>query len=257
MSRFVLIRALLARMVLGCVITAGTHLAGQAPNMVNLHKQAKEGNAEAQYQLANAYLSGNGVPIDLKQGVEWLEKAAKLEHAAAQNALSVMYRKGFPPEIPKDPKQGLVWLRKSAEHGYATAEYNLALLYRDGDGETGISRNPKEAATWFRKAARQPGSGKSQASLEEMLQKKLISKQEANWRAPEPTKEAEKGKAAPFSLAEVETGIKGWITNARMATLVHTYGVDFKLSAATRQRLKDEGADDNLVQIIFTSKRSL
>jgi uncharacterized protein YqcC (DUF446 family) len=87
-----------------------------------------------------------------------------------------------------------------------------------------------------------------------MLQKKLISEQEANWRAPEPTKEAQKGNA-PFSLAEIETGLKGWITSPRMATLVHTYGVDFKLSAASRQRLKDEGADDTLLQTISTSKR--
>jgi len=251
-----MIRAVLVPIALVCVIAAGTYLAAQAPDIARLRKQAKEGDGEAQYLLANALLSGNGVSRDSKQGVEWLRKAANQDHPAAQLALSHLYLTGE-QNIPKDPKQELDWLRKSADHGWAPAEYTLGLLYRDGNSETGIPRNPREAATWLRKAARQPGSPKSQASLEEMLQKGLISKQEANWRAPEPTKEAEKGKALPFSLAEVETGLKGWITNTRMATLVHTYGVDFKLSAVTRQRLKDEGADDNLLQTISTSKRSL
>ena len=46
-----------------------------------------------------------------------------------------------------------------------------------------------------------------------MLSQGLISKQQADWRAPEPAKEvkeAKKGKTTQFSLAEVETGLSGW-----------------------------------------------
>jgi hypothetical protein len=248
-----------------CLIAASAHapdLLAQTPDIAGLTQQANSGNAEAQYQLADAYLNGKGVTKDSRQGVEWLKKAAASDHPGAQLSLAYMYLKGGEQNIPKDPAQGLRWLQKAADHGYAPAEYNLALLYRDGDAGTGIPRNPREAATLFRKAARQPGSIKSQAALQEMLQKKLISEQEANWHAPEPTpssqpsKVAEKGKAAPFTLAEVETGLKGYITNKRMATLVQKFGVDFKLNATMRKRLVDDGAQDELLAAISASKRS-
>lgn len=247
-------------LLLVCVIAADSNLAGmlaQAQDISTLQRRANNQDAEAQYQLAGAYLNGTGgVSRDPKQGIDWLRKAAESKHPAAQNALWVMYRKGFPPEIPKDPRQGLQWLQKSAVNGYPTAQYNLAVLYRDGDGEAGISQNPREAATWFRKAARQPGSDKSQAALLEMLQKKLISQREADWRAPQATNNSEKAKAAPFSLADVETGLKGWITNNRMAFLVQKFGVDFKLNTTTRKRLVDAGAQDNLLTAISNSRRS-
>jgi len=258
-----LIRAVLGRIVLVCVIAAGVQVAvvpAPAQSIDSLKKQAKDGVAEAQYELAKAYINGEGIGKDVKQGVEWLQKAAVQEHAPAQDALWVMYRKGFSPYLAKDPKRALEWLRKSADHNYATAEYEIALLYLDGDGETSIPRNPKEAAKWFRKAARQPGSDKSRASLEDMLHKGWITKQEANWHAPEgvasiPPKEPAKGKAAPFSLAEVETGLKGWIPNNRMSILVQTYGVNFSLNGEARNRLLADGADPDLLQVISNSKR--
>jgi hypothetical protein len=252
-------------MILLCLIATGAGgpiLLAQTLNIANLTKQAKDGNAESQYQLADAYLNGKGVTKDSKQGVDWLKKAAALDHPGAQLVLSYMYLKGGEQNIPRDPAQGLRWLQKSADHGYAPAQYNLALLYRDGDADTGIARNPREAATLFRKAARQPGSIKSQAALQEMLQKKLISEQDANWRAPEPTRTPEptriaaKGKVPPFTLLEVETGLKGYITNRRMATLVQKFGVDFNLNAAARKRLVDDGAQDELLTAISSSKRS-
>ena len=255
-----LVQLSLIRILLVCGIATGAHLSAvpmQAQDVASLRKQAKEGNAEAQYELAESYFTGTGVSKDTKQGLEWLRKAAEQDHPPAQLALSRLYRNSHEQNIPKDPKQGLIWLRKSADHGYAAAELDLALLYRDGDGDTGIARNSHEAATWFRRAARQPGSEKSRADLEEMVQKGLISKAEANWHAAEPTKEAEKGKAAPFSLVEVETGLKGSITNKRMTTLVQKFGVDFKLTAVTQKRLKDDGAEDYLLQTISAAKRSL
>ena len=119
--------------------------AAQTPDIASLTKQAKDGNAESQYQLADAYLNGKGVTKDSKQGIDWLKKAAALDHPGAQLVLSYMYLKGGEQNIPKDPAQGLRWLQKSADHGYAPAQYSLALLYRDGDADTGIARNPREA----------------------------------------------------------------------------------------------------------------
>jgi hypothetical protein len=246
-------RTVLVYVGAACVYVAAA--AAQSQDIATLRKQAKAGDAEAQYVLAQDNLTGTGMPRNSKEGVDWLRKAAIQDHPAAQLALSHFYLTGE-QNVVKDPKQGLQWLQKSADHGYAAAEYTLGLLYRDGSGETGIPRKPHEAATWFRKAARQPNSTGSRACLEEMLQQGLISKQEANWHAAEPTRVAEKGKPTPFSLAEVETGLKNWITNKRMAALVQQFGVNFKLNQAERKRLQDAGAEESLLTVISLNKRS-
>lgn len=108
------LRLSLVRVVLFCAI-ASALLSAQAQDTATLQRKAQAGNAEAQYQLAGAYFSGEGVA--------------------------------------RDPKQGLVWLRKSAGQGYAWAEKALGVMYLKG--EQTVSQNPHEAAVWFRKAARQ------------------------------------------------------------------------------------------------------
>jgi len=210
-------RLQLIRLVAASAITVAS-VSAQAPSIADLLHKAQAGDAKAQYDLADAYSEGKG--------------------------------------IPKDPKQGLMWLRKSALQGYVGAEATLGYMYQKG---IEIEPDAHEAANWYRKAARQANS-KAQSHLSEMLAQGLISNKEADWATPEPVKEVKqdgkKSGPAPFSLSEVETGLSGGITNKRMATLVSTFGVDFKLGAATRKRLADEGADDNLLATIAASKRS-
>jgi len=139
---------------------------------------------KTQYELAKAYLSGTGVPKDSKQGVDWLRKAANLEHPAAELALAIMYMEGE-QYISEGSKTGLEWLRKSPPAGLWSGGVQLGSLYRRGDEATGMPEKTHEAANWFRKAARQQGAN-SQTGLQEMLQQGLISRQEANWQASEP-----------------------------------------------------------------------
>jgi hypothetical protein len=213
----------LIRVVAFCAIALASASAQNQNLAVTRHK-AEAGDPIAQFDLARAYIAGEG--------------------------------------IAKDSAQGLRWLRKSADQNYFGAEYALGIMYQTG--AEGLPKDGHEAAKWYVKAARQQNKA-SQDRLLDMVAKGLISAHEANWRAPEPTKEADKGKPAatdkgkpaPFSVAEVETGLKGWITTKRMATLVQQFGVDFPLSDATRKRLADAGADPVLLQVISTSKRSL
>ncbi len=211
------------RLVAVCAITVS--LAAQDQDLAAIRRKAAAGDAIAQFDLAKAYIAGTGVA--------------------------------------KDPKQGLAWLRKSAGQGYFGAEYALAFMYKNGyqNGGEQIPKDEHEAATWFRKAARQQNKA-SQDRLSEMLAQGSISAEEANWRAADATaaglpKKPAKNKAAPFSLVEVETGLTGGITSKRMATLVQKFGVDFKLTAMIRKRLADEGADDSLLQTISASKQLL
>ncbi|WP_244060855.1 tetratricopeptide repeat protein, partial [Aeromonas caviae] len=57
-------------------------------------KAAEQGNAEAQFNLAQMYGKGKGVAQDIQQVVTWLRKAAEQGNAEAQFNLGVMYAKG-------------------------------------------------------------------------------------------------------------------------------------------------------------------
>ncbi len=224
-------RRLYIELIVCCAIVV-TPVSAQNQNLDDIRQKAEAGDAKAQCHLAEAYLEGKG--------------------------------------IAKDPVQGLAWLRKSADQGFFGAEFALAYMYLNGAAK--LPKDQHKAAEWFRKAAKQQNKA-SQDALATMLAQGLISAEEANWRegeravsktppqtvahtVPSPPKDA-KAKPAPFSLAEIETGITGGITSKRMGTLVQKFGVDFKLNAAARKRLADKGADDGLLATIAASWRSL
>jgi TPR repeat protein len=174
--------------------------------------------------------------------------------------------------------KGFDWLKKSASQGYAGAQVTLGVLYQNG---VQVQKDPHEAAGWFRKAARQSATDpkhaqKAQSNLGQLAAQGLISVEESDWRTLQPgeqpppvksaknidgqtnqgqTNTAKNGKAIPFSLSEVETGLTGGITTKRMATLVNQYGVDFTLGPSAQKRLTNDGADDTLLQTIASSKR--
>lgn len=210
--------------MLGVVLVSP--LLARAQTIADLIQKAQGGDPKAQFDLANAYVGGQGVPMN--------------------------------------PAKGMEWLRKSADQGYAGAEVTLGALYQQGFKDLPGSPDPHQAAKWFRKAARQQSkdpkhAANAQRDLSQLLAQGLISNQEADWHAGEPgahtatTKDIKSG-PPPFSLAEVEAGLTGGITDKRMTTLVNTYGVDFSLTATSRKRLSNNGADDNLLAAISNSR---
>jgi Sel1 repeat len=189
-----------------------------------LRHKAEAGDAKAQFDLAEAYSEGKGVAKDSAKGMEWLKRSALQGYAGAQVVLGYMYQKGI--NMEKDPSEAAKWYGKAAKQS---------------------DKDPKHAQT-------------AQTHLSEMLSDGSISAKEADWHASEPStptiaKQPKTNKPPPFSFGEVETGLSGGITSKRMATLVSTYGVDFSLSASTRKRLTDKGADDSLLATIASSKR--
>jgi TPR repeat protein len=198
-------------------------IAAQTVDISELQRKATAGDAKAQFDLASAFAQGTGVPKDSAKAVEWL--------------------------------------RKSASQGYAGAELTFGILYENGT--LGVSKDPHQAAEWYMKAAKQSGKDAkhaqtAQSHLLDMLTQGLISAKEADWQPSEQSskqaKPAKTNKGSPFSLGEVETGLTGGITSKRMSTLVTTYGVDFSLSATSKKRLTNDGADDKLLQTIASSK---
>jgi len=100
--------------------------------LMQVMKQAKLGDADAQFHLGVMYLEGWGVAKDAVEAVSWWRKAAEQGNAVAQFNLGNMYDNG--EGIPKDAVEAVSWWRKAAEQGDARAHLELARMYRNGEG---------------------------------------------------------------------------------------------------------------------------
>ena len=68
---------------------------------------AKEGNAEAQYNLGMMYRAGRGVPHDYKEARKWYRLSAEQGNPLAQFNLGWMYASG--KGVPQDYVQSHMW----------------------------------------------------------------------------------------------------------------------------------------------------
>ena len=122
-------------------------------------KAAEQGDANAQFNLGNAYYFGRGVPQDFAQAVLWYRKAAEQGVQNAELNLGNAYRTG--QGVPQDYATAVVWYRKAAEKGDAEAQNNLGVSYYYGKG---VVTDYAQADEWYRKAAEE-GNTDAQFSL--------------------------------------------------------------------------------------------
>lgn len=116
-----------------------------AIDITQLQKQAISGDAAAQFTLAKAYETGNGVKQSAEQAATWYRKSAEQGNAQAENSLGVMYWIGN--GVDQDKKQAVQWYRKAARQGDATAMFNLGAAYYNGEGVDTV--NDTLAYAWF------------------------------------------------------------------------------------------------------------
>lgn len=131
------------RMIVGAMIAATTAFSpaladvragveawqnGNYPRAVAEWKPlAEQGDPDAQFNLAQAYKLGRGVPADLKLAESWYEKAARQEHEEAQANLGlILFQNGR-------QEAGMVWIRKASDNGDPRARYVLATALFNGD----------------------------------------------------------------------------------------------------------------------------
>jgi len=120
-------------------------------------KAARQGNASAQYNLAQLYTTEES--SDSKHYFKakyWYEKSIEGGIVDAYNNLASLYMEG--KGVKADKNKALSLLKQGAKKGDSTAQLNLAVLYAWGEG---IPHNKMEAYNNFRKALQ---SGKSEAS---------------------------------------------------------------------------------------------
>lgn len=88
---------------------------------------AVAGDADAQFNLGQAYKLGRGVPIDLGMAEEWYRKSALQGHPQAEDN----YGLALFQNNKRD--QALPWLEKSAGRGEPRAQFVLGTMLFNGD----------------------------------------------------------------------------------------------------------------------------
>ena len=116
---------------------------------------AEQGDAEAQYRLADCYAKAKGVERDYEKAFGWMKKAAEQGYPLAQMCIGFYYEAGI--GVQEDPVEGEKWVNQSfdavhklAEQGNAEAQLYLATCYGSGDG---VEQDGEKALEWNRKAA--------------------------------------------------------------------------------------------------------
>jgi hypothetical protein len=155
---------------------------------------AQKGDADAEFDLGQAYRLGRGVPVDLAQAQLWLEKAADAGHLDAQTTLGLLL-------FDSGNRSGAMrWLKKAAERGEPRAMLVYGTALFNGDG---VPKDPMAAYAYVSRAAAQglQPAKETLADMDEVLpvdvrQKALAMAMDQAKAAPAPTSTA---KAKPIS----------------------------------------------------------
>ena len=95
------------------------------------HAASYFGDADAQYQLARLYLTGEGVPQNVSLAVNWLSIAAKKQHAASQATLGELLWRG--EQVPQRRARGFALIAMAQESAKASGSEPkwIASLYTE------------------------------------------------------------------------------------------------------------------------------
>lgn len=109
---------------------------------------AKNGNVDAQYNVAMNFLNGlDGFPMDEREAKKWFEVAAEKGDAPAQNGLGIMYLRGMGGE--QNIEKSEYYYRLAANQGHSNAQLQLALILLDKGADL------KEVRYWLEKSKAQ------------------------------------------------------------------------------------------------------
>jgi len=147
---------------------------------------ADAGHASAQFNLAQMYRRGLGVPADLVRAERYYREAALQGHRSAQANLASLYFTKQPPQ----PKEAIYFWRLAARQGDAISQYQMGVQYFNGEY---VVRDRIQAYAWMVLAA-DKGLADAKNALSQMRQ--YLS-----------AEETEKGAALAVSLQqEIEAG---------------------------------------------------
>jgi len=119
--------------------------AGNHEEAVRLWRPLADRNdADAQYNIAQAYFLGRGVPRNMNLAEQWYERAARQGHEEAQGALGlILFQNGRRAEA-------MPWIERAAARGDARAQYVLGTALFNGDL---VAQDSARAYALMRRAA--------------------------------------------------------------------------------------------------------
>ena len=163
---------------------------------------AEKGDADAQFNLGQAYRLGRGVPLSLTAAQSWFERAADSGHVDAQTTLGLLlFQNG-------NHTGGLRWLKNASDQGEPRAMLVYGTALYNGDG---VAQDPILGYAYVSRAAAQglQAAKDTLAQLDRMMpiedRKKGVAIAQAKSKAqPAPTSKqasAKTTKAAPAKPA--------------------------------------------------------
>ncbi|HMJ93070.1 MAG TPA: SPOR domain-containing protein [Allosphingosinicella sp.] len=119
---------------------------------------AEAGDADAQFNLGQAYKLGRGVPMNMQTAQSWYEKAARQGHGQAQALVGlILFQNG-------NRAGAMPWIKKGADNGDPRAQYILGTALFNGDL---LGKDWPRAYALMTRAAAQ-GLPQATANLEQM-----------------------------------------------------------------------------------------
>lgn len=123
---------------------------------------AEQGIANARYNLGVLYHQGLGVRQDVSAAINWYQRAAELDHPEAQYNLGIAYIEGI--GVPYDPQKAAMYFEYAADQDIMEAAYNLGLIHENGLlGDV----SPEAALLWYKMAA-DAGSAEARRAMEQL-----------------------------------------------------------------------------------------
>jgi TPR repeat protein len=122
---------------------------------------AEHGEADAAFELAEAYTQGRGVTQNDGEGVKWYLRAGQLGNVLAEAELGMIYGSGR-GHVPKNASESVRWFRRAADHGNQFAQVSLGEAYELGDG---VAQDYREAMYWYWRADRNTSGGPTTSIL--------------------------------------------------------------------------------------------
>jgi len=119
-------------------------------------RYARYGNPGAQVLVATAFLTGDGLEQDVKQGAKWLKKAVRQGSTKALWMLSNLYRDGIGVEQDLEKAEHL--LQRAIKRSYGPAMFQKAAQTFDLAGDTNSNKEEIELIKLADKAGYKPAS---------------------------------------------------------------------------------------------------
>jgi len=117
----------------------------------DLRRLAEQGDADAQWNMGVLYHTGEGVPQDDAQAVQWFERAAEQGHLPAQASLGAYYWAGR--GVPRDLSKAYFWSLLALTQGDESMKSRLEPLASQMTRSQVLAAR-QQAEEWIREHAR-------------------------------------------------------------------------------------------------------